>query len=85
MFLLSNTDITRVRFSDRARWGKQEKFKVFEEELLETSLVCCEPLEYVLNFIKEGENREIHFYDNKSLHEIEVCKGEAIQLHYKEK
>lgn len=34
-----NTDITRVRFNDRARWGK-----VFEEELLETSLVYCETL-----------------------------------------
>jgi len=26
-----------VRFSDRARWGKEDKFKVFEEELLETN------------------------------------------------
>ena len=27
-----NTDITRVRFNDRARWGKgQDKFRVFEE------------------------------------------------------
>jgi hypothetical protein len=33
-----NTDITRVRFSDRARWGKQDMFKVFEEELLEKEL-----------------------------------------------
>jgi len=31
-----NTDITRERFSDRARWGKQDKFKVIEEEMLET-------------------------------------------------
>jgi hypothetical protein len=30
-----NTDITRVRFSDRARWGKKDKFKVVEEERLE--------------------------------------------------
>jgi hypothetical protein len=30
-----NTDITRVRFSDRAKWGEQDKFKVFEEETLE--------------------------------------------------
>lgn len=33
-----NTDITRVMFSDRARWGKEDKFKVFEEELLEQFL-----------------------------------------------
>ena len=33
-----NTDITRVRFSDRARWGKDDKFKVLEEELLEYAL-----------------------------------------------
>jgi len=27
-----NKDITRVRFNDRARWGKgQDKFRVFEE------------------------------------------------------
>jgi Pentapeptide repeats (9 copies) len=31
-----NTDITRVRFSDRARWGTlKDKFKVIEEEMLE--------------------------------------------------
>jgi uncharacterized protein YjbI with pentapeptide repeats len=30
-----NTDITRVRFNDRARWGKDNRFKVIEEELLE--------------------------------------------------
>ena len=54
---------------------------MFEEELLETSLVYCEPLEYALNilkdFIKEDEYREIRFRDNKNLLQIEVCKGEA--------
>jgi hypothetical protein len=31
-----NTDVTRVRFSDSARWGKgKDKFKVVEEEMLE--------------------------------------------------
>jgi hypothetical protein len=30
-----NTDITRVRFADRAKWGKYDKFKVPQEELLE--------------------------------------------------
>jgi hypothetical protein len=29
-----NTDITRVRFSDKARWGKEDKFKVTDEEML---------------------------------------------------
>jgi uncharacterized protein YjbI with pentapeptide repeats len=27
-FSFMNTDITRVRFSDRAKWGKEDKFKV---------------------------------------------------------
>jgi uncharacterized protein YjbI with pentapeptide repeats len=77
-----NTDITRVRFNDRARWGKgQDKFKVFEEKLLETSLSYCEPLEYVLNnfkdSIKEDENRKIRFHDIKNLLQIEVCNAEA--------
>jgi hypothetical protein len=30
-----NTDITRVRFSDKARWGERDKFKIIEEEMLE--------------------------------------------------
>ena len=30
-----NTDITRVRFSEGAKWGEKEKFKVIEEEWLE--------------------------------------------------
>ena len=30
-----NTDTTKVRFSDRARWGKNDIFKVVEEEMLE--------------------------------------------------
>jgi len=35
-----NSDITRVRFSDRARWGKgQDNFKVFDEETLEKELL----------------------------------------------
>jgi uncharacterized protein YjbI with pentapeptide repeats/uncharacterized protein YeeX (DUF496 family) len=35
-FSFMNTDITRVRFSDRARWGKDDKFKVTDEEKLES-------------------------------------------------
>jgi hypothetical protein len=38
-----NTDITRVRFSDRARWGKKDPFKVVEEEMLENSLIGKSP------------------------------------------
>ena len=30
-----NTDITRIRFSDRAKWGKKDRFKVIEEQWLE--------------------------------------------------
>ena len=37
-FSFMNTDITRVRFSDRAGWGKEDKFKVIEEEMLEQFL-----------------------------------------------
>ena len=37
-FSFMNTDITKVRFSDRARWGKKDKFKVVEEEMLEQFL-----------------------------------------------
>ena len=33
-----DTDITRVSFSDRVRWGKEDKFKVIEEEVLEKDL-----------------------------------------------
>jgi uncharacterized protein YjbI with pentapeptide repeats len=35
-----NTDITRVRFSDRARWSQsqKDKFKIIEEEMLEQFL-----------------------------------------------
>jgi hypothetical protein len=33
-FSFMNTDITRVRFSDRARWGRKDKFKVTDEEML---------------------------------------------------
>lgn len=29
-----NTDITRVRFSDKVRWGKDDKFKATYEEML---------------------------------------------------
>ena len=42
-FSFMNTDITRVRFSDRARWGKKDKFKVVEEEMLENSLIVKHP------------------------------------------
>ena len=34
-------------------------------------------LNILKDIIKEGEKREIHFYDNKNLLQIEVCKGEA--------
>jgi hypothetical protein len=37
-FSFMNTEITRVRFSDRARWRNEDKFKVVEEEMLENSL-----------------------------------------------
>ena len=30
-----NTDMSRVRFSDRPRWGKDDKFKVIDEEKLQ--------------------------------------------------
>jgi hypothetical protein len=36
-FSFMNTDITRVRFSDRARWGKEDKFKITDEEKLTKS------------------------------------------------
>jgi hypothetical protein len=38
-----NTDVTKVRFSDRARWGKKDRFKVAEEEMLENSLIGKSP------------------------------------------
>jgi hypothetical protein len=38
-FSFMSTDITRVRFSDRARWGEKDNFKVLEEEMLENSLL----------------------------------------------
>jgi hypothetical protein len=37
-FSFMNTDITRVRFNERARWGTNDKFKVFEEQTLENEL-----------------------------------------------
>jgi uncharacterized protein YjbI with pentapeptide repeats len=49
-FSFMGTDITRVRFSDRARWGKKDKFKVVEEEMLEDSLIGNSPLQ-----VNEGQ------------------------------
>ena len=37
-FSFMNTDITRVRFSDRARWGEMDWFKVIDEVNLERFL-----------------------------------------------
>lgn len=42
-FSFMNTDITRVRFGDRARWGEKDKFKVVEKEMLENSLLEKSP------------------------------------------
>ena len=46
-----NTDITRVRFSDRARWGKKDKFKVVEEEILENSILEKSPKQVSLGTV----------------------------------
>jgi uncharacterized protein YjbI with pentapeptide repeats len=80
-FSFANTDITRVRFSDKASWGKgkkdKDRFKVIEEEILENSSAYSESLKYLFNLediLKEDENREIHFYDNKNLLQIKLCK-----------
>lgn len=34
-FSFMDTDMSRVRLSDRARWGKDDKFKVTDEEKLQ--------------------------------------------------
>ena len=34
----AKTDITRVRFSDIATWGEKNKFKIFQEIILEVVL-----------------------------------------------
>ena len=50
-FSFMNTDITRVRFSDRARWGKQDKFKVLEEKMLEDFLFKRSPQQVSLGSV----------------------------------
>jgi hypothetical protein len=52
-FSFMNTDITRVRFGDRAKWGEKDKFKVVEEEMLENSLLEKSPQQVT------GEEREV--------------------------
>jgi Pentapeptide repeats (9 copies) len=46
-----NTDITRVRFSGRARWGQKDKFKVIEEEMLEEEALKESPQQISLGTV----------------------------------
>jgi uncharacterized protein YjbI with pentapeptide repeats len=80
-----NADITRIRFNDKARWGEKEKdkFKVMEERWLENSSEYCESLKYLLNLkdvIKEDENRQINFINNKHLLHIRLCAKEKVNM-----
>jgi hypothetical protein len=34
-----NTDLSQVRFGEGVRWGKNERFKVCDEEILEKLLI----------------------------------------------
>ena len=70
-----NTDITRVRFSDRARWGDNDRFKVIEEEMLEWSLQC---LFRWNTFRDSNSNRLKDFLKWKRLNWIEGLQFEKI-------
>lgn len=81
----AKTDITRVRFSEIARRGERDKFKIIEERKLEEFLEYAKSIKYLVNWkdvIKEGEQRQIHFYDNKNSLNIKInWHDKIIQAH----
>jgi hypothetical protein len=71
----ANTDIARVRFSQITKWGQRDKFKIVEERELEEHLEYAKSIKHLLNrkdVMKEVEQRQTHFYDNKNYLDIEV-------------
>ena len=71
----AHTDIARVRFSQITKWGQRDKFKIVEERELEEHLEYAKSIKHLLNrkdVMKEVEQRQTHFYDNKNYLDIEV-------------
>ncbi len=59
-----DTDITRVTFSDRARWGEKDRFKVVEEEKLENSFKKNRRWNKIIEFYRR---QKIRLYDRIKL------------------
>lgn len=74
-FSFMNTDITRVRFSDRARWGKEDKIRVIEEERLENFLkfsFCWEKT--TIPNSEDSTKRKDFLIQNKLEWRLTICK-----------
>jgi hypothetical protein len=72
----AGSDISKVTFTDKVKWGGEDGLKVTEQETLEKSSEYRESLKYLLSLdiIKGDKHRHINFNDSKNLLQIEFYR-----------